>query len=126
MKVVAVVIFSFLLLTQTFSKWLLVLEYELNREYIATNLCENRSKPKLQCGGTCQLAKKMITEERGDQKTTSGPLQLKASLSEVLFDDILSSTLMSVIGVARTAYVNFYTINKYTTLSSDFFHPPLI
>ena len=45
---------------QTFSKAMIVAEYQLNREYIAKNLCVNKSRPKMHCNGRCHMMKKKI------------------------------------------------------------------
>ena len=58
MKLLATPILILLLLTQVFGKWLLIADYTINKEYISKNLCINREKPKLNCAGKCQLAKK--------------------------------------------------------------------
>jgi len=52
---------------QTFSKWCLIVEYQVNREFIAKNLCVNRAKPSSCCQGKCYLNKKMATDESQQQ-----------------------------------------------------------
>ena len=59
MKFIAAPILILLLVTQTFSKWVVVISFNLNRDYIAKNLCENRYRPVLKCNGNCVLMKKM-------------------------------------------------------------------
>lgn len=36
-----------------------LIEYNVNKEYIASVLCENRNKPELACNGKCYLNKKI-------------------------------------------------------------------
>jgi len=57
---------------QTFSKWCLILEYQVNRDYIAKNLCVNRSRPSCCCHGKCYLNKKMATDESSQQAPGKG------------------------------------------------------
>ena len=52
---------------QTFSKWCLIVEYQVNKEFIAKNLCVNRAKPASCCQGKCYLNKKMATDESQQQ-----------------------------------------------------------
>jgi hypothetical protein len=52
---------------QTFSKWCVILEYQVNREFIAKNLCVNRAKPASCCAGKCYLNKKMANDESQQQ-----------------------------------------------------------
>ena len=51
-----------------------LLDYSLNKGFIATELCENRSKPEMHCAGTCflnkQLTKANENSESKDQKST--------------------------------------------------------
>jgi hypothetical protein len=59
------------LLLQLFSREAVVMSFELNREYIAKTLCENRDRPALNCNGQCYLAKKLKEQhEREDRETT--------------------------------------------------------
>jgi hypothetical protein len=52
-----------------------VLEYSINKNFIASNLCENRLKPKMNCHGKCYLNKKLTksneSQESQNQKTGS-------------------------------------------------------
>ncbi|CAM4115209.1 hypothetical protein EWU23_03475 [Cytophagaceae bacterium 50C-KIRBA] len=57
------------------SQWASVAYYQVNRNYIAKNLCENRDKPKLNCNGQCYLAKKLKAAEDKEQKTNSERLE---------------------------------------------------
>lgn len=124
MKFLAVLLFIFLLLTQTFSKWLLVMDYAINKEFIAKNLCENRSRPKLLCHGKCQLMKKMAAEEAGSNQSSSGSQTGKNNFSEVWFaDDRIS--LCQAAPLLKTSYKDFYSIGEYSTPPSSIFHPPL-
>lgn len=42
--------------------------YELNKAYIAKNLCENKSHPELKCCGKCYLAKQLKKIDESDKK----------------------------------------------------------
>lgn len=72
---------------QTFSKWCLILEYQVNRDYISKNLCINRARPSCCCHGKCYLNKKMATDESGQQAPGKGgqkeesPLQVASLLN---------------------------------------------
>jgi len=59
------------LLLQLFSREAIVMSFELNRDFIAKNLCENRNRPQLNCDGQCFLAKKLKAQhDREDRETT--------------------------------------------------------
>jgi hypothetical protein len=100
MKFIGATIFIFLLLAQIFSKWIVVADYSINKKFIAEKLCENRDKPKLQCSGKCQLAKKLAAEEDQNNKASSGNLIAKISFSEVVMNDTLLLTTLA--GQARS------------------------
>jgi len=56
--------------------------FELNKNYIATNLCENRAKPKSTCCGKCYLGKQL--KKTGDDEKPSGNAPAKMAKAEVL------------------------------------------
>ncbi|HEV7333023.1 MAG TPA: hypothetical protein VGN63_18450 [Flavisolibacter sp.] len=67
--------------TQAFSKWVILLEFNRNRDFIAQNLCENKARPQLKCGGKCQLTKSLEKEEKGSSSSQSA----KSGFAEILF-----------------------------------------
>jgi hypothetical protein len=62
------IVLILLMAAQTFSKWCLILEYRVNKDFIAKNLCVNRAKPSCCCQGKCYLNKRMAADE-SDQQT---------------------------------------------------------
>jgi hypothetical protein len=56
------------ILGQTFNKGLISLQYQLNKNFIAANLCENRARPEMKCEGKCYLCKRLKNEEKKDQE----------------------------------------------------------
>jgi hypothetical protein len=80
LKYPVTILLILLIAAQTFSKWALILEYQVNKEYVAKNLCEKRNI--VSCAGKCFLHKKLAKDEsqqqapgRSGQKEES-PLQL--------------------------------------------------
>src|SRR5476651_2346896 len=78
------------LVAANFSRLFIYAGFELNRNYIATKLCENRDKPWLHCNGKCYFMKKIKqaedkekNEERQSQKNlfqeASSPVSTKIS-----------------------------------------------
>ena len=47
------------LISANFTRLFIYAGFELNRNYIATKLCENRDKPWLHCDGKCYFMKKI-------------------------------------------------------------------
>ncbi len=52
---------------QTFSRWLVFLDFEINKNYIAANLCVKRETPKSCCRGKCYL-KKQLAKDNDQQQ----------------------------------------------------------
>jgi len=83
-KVIAILLL-FLLNIPLFSRWSFVVYYQVNKSYIAKELCINRNKPQLHCEGKCFLAKKLKAAEEKEQKATSEKLEKMPEI--VLFFD---------------------------------------
>jgi len=54
-------------MSASFSRLFVYAGFELNRNYIATHLCENRDKPWLHCNGKCYFMKKIRQAEEKDK-----------------------------------------------------------
>jgi hypothetical protein len=55
-------------LMQSMSKYMVQLDYLINKDYIAKNLCENRNKPQMKCCGKCHLNKQLNKTENDNSK----------------------------------------------------------
>lgn len=55
------------MLLQTFNRVFIVAGFYINRNYIVTNLCEQRDSSNNCCQGKCHLRKRMNEEDRKDQ-----------------------------------------------------------
>ena len=68
LKYPVTILFLLLTVAQTFSKWCVIAEFRLNREYIAKNLCVNRFRTCPCCKGKCYLNKR-LAEDQSQQQT---------------------------------------------------------
>lgn len=57
-------------------------EYVVNYDYIVENLCENRTRPSLNCDGMCYLSKQLAKESESNDKN---PFDGKRLLLEIQF-----------------------------------------
>ena len=57
----------FALISANFSRLFVYAGFELNRNYIASKLCENRDKPWLHCNGKCYFMKKIKQAEEKEK-----------------------------------------------------------
>jgi hypothetical protein len=56
------------LIGSSFSRFFVYAGFELNRQYIASNLCVNKSRPWMHCNGRCFLMKKVKEAEDNEKK----------------------------------------------------------
>ena len=60
------------------------LEYAVNKDYIAAELCENKDRPEMKCGGSCYLMKqlsKAAQESPGNQENNTEPIVIPVHLT---------------------------------------------
>ena len=73
--------FSYLLISlvllQTFSREVLVVDFTLNQAVITARFCVNKSQPQLHCDGKCYFAKQLKQQEERENKA---PNSLKERL----------------------------------------------
>ena len=94
-------------------------DYELNKGFIAKNLCENRTRPWLHCNGQCQLMKKLKQEEKKDQ---TNPNRKQENNNEVYpFRSFVDYVFIApVLGKVT----NFEACSKPIDRTNSIFHPP--
>jgi hypothetical protein len=74
------ILFITCLIGYTQSTYIVLLNFQLNKSYIVSNLCENRYKPELQCNGRCYLKKEMREGENGEKTDSQKSAQKNLSL----------------------------------------------
>jgi hypothetical protein len=73
-----------LVAAQSFSKWCLIAEFQVNRDVIARTLCINRLNPISCCKGSCFLNKK-LADDQNKQETPGRSGQREEVLLQVHF-----------------------------------------
>ncbi|HTM92292.1 MAG TPA: hypothetical protein VL095_07740 [Flavisolibacter sp.] len=125
MKLILVPILAMLILTQTFSKWLVVLEYNLNKDYIAQTLCVNKAKPKLNCHGKCQMMKRLVEEEKqNSSSTTNHPSKIQ--IQEVLYSNETVQLTIPLLISSASSYNEESPIFLHKVPAPSIFHPPAV
>lgn len=109
-----------------FNKWGSVAYYQMNREYIAKNLCENRDKPKMNCNGQCYLAKQLRAAEEKEQKSNSERLEKTPQL-DLTFQG-LDPDFQFTNAFFFEHICHHFTYGQLIPNSSEmgFFHPPQV
>ena len=103
---------------------LLYLDFEIRRDYIIANLCENRNKPQLKCNGKCYLAKRLAAAQKQEQKQAEQdyvskllfqPMDLKMYEIEFQSPHFLKPNLVTF---------QYLPDTKPSYMPSGIFHPP--
>ncbi|MGI4763214.1 MAG: hypothetical protein ACRYF0_21050 [Janthinobacterium lividum] len=80
--------FSYLLISlvllQTFSREVLVVDFTLHRATITARFCVNKARPLLHCDGQCYFAKQLKKQEERESKS-AGPLKERLEMLLVAF-----------------------------------------
>jgi len=122
---------AMLLLTLISVKTILVpvvyLDFELRKDYIIQNLCENRFKPQMNCNGQCYLAKKLhkIAEDNATKETQKQGQSIKKIMEEVFDTEPLFSLDWAYVPLATKSTYTFLTANS-VSIATSLFHPPII
>ncbi len=121
MRKVTIIAFILLILLQCGIKAGIVAYYHVNRQYIATELCENKDNATMNCKGKCYLTKKIKQQEKQESKLASILKELKDC----------QGFLPSTESVVSAPYVFFveaqyglYLDKSYTAPLADILQPP--
>ena len=118
--------FSYLLillvLLQTFSREVLVVDFTLNRATITARFCVNKARPQLHCDGKCYFAKKLKQQEERENKAPN-PLKEQLEMLPVAFQTLVPA---APIRWASTpvGYGPYQSAWVPTTAMQGVFHPP--
>lgn len=99
-----------------------VIDYLVNKDYIAKNLCINKDKPKSCCKGKCHMVKQLLKTNQNpenDTKNTNKRTQLKE-----LNEFVLSNTNDITIEKISIEYLDNYTSDYCQLASYTIFVPP--
>ena len=120
MKHLLSILLAFAILSQTTVQLGIGVYYHLNKQYIAKQLCENRSNPQTHCNGQCYLSKQLKKAE--DRESKSQAMVLKEK------NEITTETLPRLPGVYLPAFVETgtysYTYTKPQPYTCALVFPP--
>lgn len=125
MKFALVPVFMLLMLAQTFSKWFVVMEYNLNKNFIAKNLCINKVKSKLHCNGKCQMMKKLVEEEKQNSSNSTNN-NIKIKVQDQVFYNEMNKPILLGLTCSMLSYNEEPPLLKYNSPSGSIFHPPAL
>lgn len=120
-KVVAIII-SFCLVLQCAVQLGVMGMYQLNKSYIAKNLCENRDKPKMGCNGKCHLKKQLKKASQEQEKESKRSGEEVAVAPVFILPVQWQPTPEYSSDVLR--HISHYSAPQGVSFSADIFHPP--
>jgi hypothetical protein len=104
-----------------FTKLFIYAGFELNHEYIVTELCENRDMPELNCAGQCYLFKKL--EQAEEKKKNQERESQKHNFQEAFITEKISVN-------SPVQFVKSFSTSEIPFLlpqpSFVVFHPPRV
>ena len=106
---------------------LLYLDFEIRRDYIVANLCENRTRPKLNCNGKCFLAKKLAALEEQEKRQAEQNYMAKL-MDHVMDNRIYYNFRPQFISFEVPSELDFNYSSPFAARIAvdEIFHPPLI
>lgn len=119
-KILAIaLIFSFL--AQQVTRLVIVINYTLNKEYIAKNICEQKDVAESTCEGKCHL-KKQLNKEDEKEKTPANPFQEKFEVQGVAEYETIRGANILQLSVLKENYNQLISSPHLLQV----FHPPCI
>ena len=115
--IIAILVFSFFF--QIAAQFGTILYFTANRSYIAKNLCENISKPKMHCDGQCVLSK-MLKKTEQDQENKKA---FNSRVLDALIDDQSPFEFLNLVVQLKKEQVA-YQPSIFINISNSIFHPP--
>lgn len=113
----------FAVLLPSLSPWGTIAYYQLNKDYIARVLCDNRSRPELHCDGQCYLAKKLKAQQEKQDKETTERVQ-KTPVLQLFCADYVPYRFAPAPVADQPTPQFVYTVGTYAAWPTPVFHPP--
>ncbi|HEY4798797.1 MAG TPA: hypothetical protein VII99_06935 [Bacteroidia bacterium] len=118
-KVIAIVLAAGILF-QSFSKVIIFFNYEVNKDFIAQNLCVNRNKPQMHCNGLCHLKKQFAKAEKQEESVPFQNMKDKNEIQFFSFCKIPATNSIFNCEIVFADYSFYLTSNPHSSV----FHPP--
>lgn len=126
MKQIVAILLLACLSYQFVAKMGIMVWYEVNKDYVAQELCENKDKPQLHCNGKCYLNKQIAkVDDRTDKNGVPVPAKKteKTELNVFFSTAELQFSITDYTAIDRSYYDNYIPPRGMQPLFSVF-HPP--
>jgi len=122
-KQIITVFLMLIWLCQLSGRYIVMLDFYVNQDYIAKNLCVNRNKPEMHCNGKCHLTKKMNEEDRKDQENPDRKMDSRNEIfyASLSYHDFLKPVFTNI----TNSYLHPYSIGTPIDQPSAVFRPPI-
>ena len=122
-------VIAYFLLTLISFKILIVpfvyLDFELRKDFIIKNLCENRFKPQLHCDGKCYLAKQLHKVAEGHAREEA---QKQDDAFKKIIQDVFDEVALTISSVSISYFERIdnahYQPNPTTDFTFSLLRPP--
>lgn len=120
MKATFSIFLAIIILASSIKELAIVLSFKIQQDYIAKNLCVERDIEDSECGGCCQLNKK-LTEQHEEEKETLPSRKLTNTID--FFYTLKNETNLVETGSGLT--YQYFRASIYSDKSTgNIFHPP--
>lgn len=122
-KRITVILLLVALISSNFSRFYVYAGFELNRSYIAENLCINKARPWMHCNGKCYFMKKIqqAAENEKKQESKDNLNRLEVSFFHEPFK--LTFTQPVILNTPNTT-IPFYGYQYSSHYIESIFRPP--
>ncbi len=110
------------LLMQNISNLLIVANFQLNRDYIAKNLCIKKEEVNNCCKGSCHLTKQLENDKKKQEKSERNKTEIVQCVQ--LCENASAFGFLSF--ADKSSKNNFHYLTSFSEgIPSSIFHPPL-
>lgn len=107
---------------QLSGKFIVLVNYAINKDYVAKVLCVNKNKPQMHCNGKCHLKKQLKTEDKKEQSPVNPLKDIKDFQPLFGNDSHIKLFNVYVCDFAKSAFAySFHFSSKHL---HSVFHPP--
>jgi hypothetical protein len=114
------IVVALVFLSQSLSKFFIVLNYQINKEYITANLCINKKSTIICCKGKCYL-KKQLTESDKKANTPANPIKEKQDV--LLFTETILPAFITNMPLSEYS-ISLIEVKLPSKNTEGIFQPP--
>lgn len=123
MKTIFAYILTLAFVLNAGGKIFIYLDFLINQDYIAKNLCENKDKPVLKCNGKCHLAKELAKEEKKEKKETKQKFE---DTNNYYFCSLENVMELNTVYFEKREHTHATIQAKLVGYVAKVFHPPTL